>query len=143
MSVSHITDNFTWTEAMCHDGTEVPIELQPNARRLAEHVLEPIRNTFGGALIPVSWYRTHDYNKKVGGAQKSMHVYALAADIRPADLLDLPRLAATIEMMLTHGQLPLLGGFGKYRGWVHVDARVRHPANHIARWVGHGVGSEQ
>lgn len=121
----------------------MPIELQPNARRLAEHVLEPIRNTFGGPLIPVSWYRTREYNQKVGGAQKSMHIYALAADIRPVDITELPRLAAVVELMLSHGQLPLLGGFGRYRGWLHVDARVRNPHDHVARWLGNGVGSEQ
>lgn len=142
MSVSHITDNFTWAEAECHDGTEVPIHLQPNARRLAEHVLEPIRYDFGGPLIPLSWYRTPEYNRAIGGAPKSFHCYALAADIRPADLIELPRLMFIVERMINEGRLPLLGGLGKYRGWIHIDARVKPSNGHIARWLGKGVGSE-
>lgn len=144
MSVSNISDHFTWAEAACHSGAEVPLEYQPNARRLAINVLEPLRARFGGPIIPVSWYRTPYYNKAIGGAEKSQHMFALAADIRPADLADLARLRAMVETMIHQGELPALGGFGVYTGWLHLDARQRPADNpgHIARWFGKGVGSE-
>jgi lysozyme len=128
---------------MCHDETEVPIQYQPNARLLAEHVLERIRQHFGGPLVPLSWYRTPEYNASIGGAKHSQHILALAADIRPVEMPALGRLVSTVETMIANGQLPRLGGFGVYRGWIHVDARVKPADGHIARWFGKGVGSEQ
>jgi hypothetical protein len=144
MSTSHITDHFTWAEAACHDGTEVPLELQPNARRLAREVLEGLRARFGGSLIPISWYRSPWHNKAVSGAEFSRHLTAEAADVRPADLTELPRLRAVVETMIHQGELPALGGLGVYPGWLHLDCRPRPPATpgHIARWFGRGVGSE-
>lgn len=144
MSTSHITQNFTWAEAACHDGAEVPIELQPHARRLAVNVLELVRARFGGPLTPVSWYRTPYYNQRIGGAEHSRHLQADGADVRPADMAELPRLRAVIETMIHQGELPALGGFGVYPGWLHLDARPRPVDNpgHIARWWGKGVGSE-
>lgn len=142
MSVSHISTHFTWAEAVCHDGTEVPLELQPNARILANLVLEPIRERFGHSLIPISWYRSPDWNKRVGGAQGSFHMQALAADIRPPTLLSLPRLRSVIEEMIDNNELPALGGIGIYKSWIHVDARQRRDG-HIARWFGgNAVGQE-
>lgn len=144
MSVSNISPNFTWAEAACHSGAEVPLELQPNARKLAVNVLEIVRARFGGALIPISWYRTPCYNKAIGGAEKSQHMLALAADIRPSDLGELGRLRAVVETLITEGMLPTLGGLGVYTGWLHLDARLRpgDAPGHIARWTGKGVGSE-
>ncbi len=143
MSIIHITPNFTWSEAACHDGAEVPLEYQPNARRLAERVLEPIREKFGGPLIPISWYRTAWHNQQVGGATSSQHLTASAADIRPAEMAALPRLYAVINEMLDEGLLPDLGGIGWYPGrWVHVDVRPRPADGHVARWLGQGMGSE-
>lgn len=143
MSIAYVSDHFAWAEAACHDGTEVPIELQPNARRLANLVLEPIREKIGGPIVVISWYRTREYNVRIGGAEKSQHLWALAADIRPADISDLPLLKGVIEKMLVDGELPGLGGFGVYTAWLHVDARVKNPPDHVARWYGRGVGSEQ
>lgn len=142
LGLVYITPHFTWAEAECHDGTEVPTEFQPNARYLAQNVLEPIREAFGEPLIPISWYRTKWYNKSVGGAEHSTHLVALGADISPVSKLALPRLRTCIEEMLAQNRLPLLGGLGVYRGWLHVDARSRKPNGDIARWCGRGVGSE-
>lgn len=141
MSVSRITEHFTWAEAECHDGTEVPLELQPNARRLAG-TLEKIRAKHGGPLHIVSWYRTPWHNSRIGGASQSRHMTADGADVRPTDMDDLPRLRAEIEGMLRDGELPEVGGFGVYRGWVHVDTRPKPADGHVARWHGRGVGSE-
>lgn len=141
MSTSHITEHFAWAEAACHSGAEVPIELQPNARHLAA-LLELIRARFGCPIVPVSWYRDPEYNHRIHGAPKSQHMMALAADVRPMDLADLPRLRAVIETMLHQGEALSLGGFGVYPGWLHLDARQRVAPGYVVRWFGRGVGSE-
>lgn len=138
-SLLYVSPHFTWREVMSHDGTECPPELMPNARLLANEVLEPIRQQFGEPLIVISWYRSPEYNQRVGGAEKSQHMSALAADITPISRLALPRLRSCIETMIVEGRLPLLKGFGVYRMWHHVDARS---TNKLARWFGTGVGSE-
>ncbi len=143
MSISHISPHFTWAEAACHDGSEVPLELQPNARILANLVLEPIRERFGHSVIPLSWYRSPEWNERVGGAEGSFHMQALAADIRPSSLPDLPQLRAVIEDMILAGHLPALGGIGVYKAWLHVDARPRN-GKPVARWYGgNAIGQEQ
>lgn len=140
MSIGHISPHFMWSEAACHDGTPVPVELQPNARRLAE-MAERIRGRYGAAIVPVSWYRTPAWNLRVGGAALSQHMEGHAMDARPADLTNLPLLVGCIEDMLRDGQLPELGGMGVYPGWVHIDCRPR-AGGHLARWSGARVGSE-
>lgn len=137
-----LTEHFTWAEAACHDGTAVPPQLRANALRLA-HVLERIRRMVGGAIVPISWYRTLEYNRRVGGALHSRHMEADAADIRPANLRDLKGLIMCVDIMIDGGELQELGGYGKYPGWIHVDTRPRPADGHIARWIGIGVGSEK
>lgn len=137
-----ITDHFSWTDAACHNGTPVPDDLRPNAVRVAQ-LLEGIRSFFGGALVPVSWYRTPAYNAAVGGAHGSRHMRADAVDVRPAHLRDMAGLILCVDMLLKRGDLPTLGGYGKYPGWIHVDTRPRPEDGHIARWFGGAVGAEQ
>lgn len=137
-SIANISPNFLWTEAKCRDGTEVPLELQQNAIWLAESVLEPIRATFGGPLVIVSWYRTPEHNAKVGGARNSRHLRAQAADIRPKKAAELPMLKAVIENMIALGKLPALGGYGRYEKFVHVDSRPRKRNGALYRWEGKG-----
>lgn len=143
MSLTFITDNFSWQEFACHDGTDVPADLQPNTRRLCEAVLEPLRAKWGAPIIIVSGYRTETYNAGVGGAMFSQHVEGAAADIRPVSLRDLPRLRAMVEQMLAAGELPAVGGYGHYPSWLHLDVRDRGPDNHLAQWSGNKVGSER
>jgi hypothetical protein len=141
MGVGLITPHFSWVEARCHDGTPVPMELQGNAWRVAL-MAERIRAQFSGAVIPVSWYRTPEYNARIGGAPHSRHCQADAIDGRPAHLAALPGLVRCIEDMLRDLALPELGGLGVYPGWVHIDCRPRPADGHVARWQGAGVGAE-
>lgn len=141
MSLLYITDHFSWLEAACHDGTEVPDELKPNARRQAA-MMEKIRRRWGAPLHILSWYRTPTHNSGVGGKEHSRHLTADGTDIHPTALSDIPQLIVCVEKMIAAGELEDLGGFGQYPAWIHVDSRPRAPVGHIARWFGKGFGAE-
>lgn len=115
-----IQPNFKVSEFACKDGSD-PVFISP---KLAE-LLQTIRNHYGKAVNINSGYRTASYNKKVGGATYSQHLYGTAADIRitgvrPKDL------AAYIETLM-----PNTGGIGIYSNFVHVDVRENK-----SRWNG-------
>lgn len=50
--------------------------------RLANNVLQPIRDKWNAPIIVNSAYRCKAVNAKVGGAKNSDHLYGCAADIR-------------------------------------------------------------
>lgn len=115
-----LSANFKAKEFACNDGSD-PIFISPS---LVE-VLQKIRSHFGKAVNINSGYRTPTYNKKVGGATYSQHLYGTAADIRingvkPKDI------AAYAETLL-----PNTGGIGIYNNFVHVDVRKTK-----SRWNG-------
>jgi uncharacterized protein YcbK (DUF882 family) len=139
---TYVTPHFLFSEMSCHDGTPVPDELKPNVRRLCSELLERIRSRWGGAIVVISGYRSPAYNRAVGGAKHSQHVLGTAADIRCANLDDLPRLKFLIDTMIKGGELPALGGYGVYANWLHVDCRDKPADGHIAQWTGNKVGSE-
>jgi uncharacterized protein YcbK (DUF882 family) len=152
VSVTRITEHFTWQEFACRTEEPVPVELQPQVRRLCAS-LELIRARLGGPLVVVCGYRTPAYNQSLrdlaerqgrisGVAVDSQHTKGTAADVKPADLDDLPRLKHTVEWMIEHGELPEVGGYGTYAGWIHVDVRDK-PHGHVARWVGAGAGTDR
>ena len=43
--------------------------------------MQPIRDAFGSSIIIDSGFRSKELNKKVGGAQRSDHLYGAAVDI--------------------------------------------------------------
>jgi uncharacterized protein YcbK (DUF882 family) len=81
-----ISRNFDLSEFACNDGTDVPAEYLPNVITLAKN-LQVLRDTLKKPVTINSGYRSPDYNKKVGGASKSQHLVAKAADIRVPGLL--------------------------------------------------------
>lgn len=135
------SEHFDLEEFSCHDGTDVPLVLVPAVQALVDGVLEPVRRAWDEPLIVVSGYRTRTYNARVGGARSSTHCEGRAADIRPVKLASAGALHEFILGMYQRGELPALGGLGKYRGWVHVDTRKARDG-HLRRWSGRGVGSE-
>lgn len=107
-----LSPNFKVNEFRCKDNSDV-IFIAP----ALVDILQAIRNHYGKAVHINSAYRTPTYNKKVGGATYSQHLYGTAADIRingvkPKDL------AAYIETLM-----PNYGGIGIYKNFVHVDVR--------------------
>lgn len=115
-----LSENFKVKEFACKDGSDVVFV----APELVE-VLQKIRSHFGKPLTINSAYRTPSYNKKVGGATYSQHLYGTAADIKVSGVA--PKdIAAYAETLLTN-----TGGIGIYSHFVHVDVRRQK-----SRWNG-------
>jgi len=111
--------HFKLEEFHCKNGTPVPEEYYVNVQKLMDN-LEVIREHFGG-LYPIkinSGYRTPAYNKSVGGAKKSQHLTASAADIimsvTPSILQD------EIEQLQKDKKIKQ-GGLGRYSVFTHYD----------------------
>lgn len=123
-----LTVNFHLDEFGCHDGTAVPPELYGNVLELAQN-LQILRDTIGKPVKIVSGYRHLEYNKKIGGARKSKHMEAMAADIRVKGIGP-KTLATKIETLIKEG-LMQAGGVGRYPNFTHYDVRGTN-----ARWGG-------
>ena len=52
-----------------------------NLERLVAHVLDPLRESWGGPICVSSGYRCPELNKEVGGVEGSYHTRGMAADI--------------------------------------------------------------
>ncbi len=123
-----LTDNFTINEFECHDGTGVPWNLVENVQKLANN-LQVLRDTIDKPIYVVSGYRNPTYNKRIGGAKRSYHMKAMAADIR-VNGMSPKAIKAAIEILITEGKMEQ-GGIGLYNTFVHYDNRGRK-----ARWGG-------
>lgn len=83
-----LTNNFSLAEmvksetALRHDMDNTPGEAEiENLKRLAEKVLQPVRDHYGKGVKVNSGYRSPDVNAKVGGSRTSDHCKGQAADI--------------------------------------------------------------
>ena len=126
-----LSKNFKKSEFKCRDGTDVPDDLMNNVRELVEN-LQIIRDNIEKPMHIISGYRTPKYNRKIGGARKSQHMKAKAADIvvkslKPKELREI------IIGLIKEGKIKK-GGVGLYRSFVHYDTRGWN-----ARWKGKGV----
>ena len=96
---------------------------EKNMKSLAVHVLEPIREKWGGAIVVGSGYRSKALNDVIPGASAtSQHCKGEAADIRPLD----GRKKELFEMIKESG-LPfdqLINEYPDKNGvpsWIHVS----------------------
>lgn len=126
-----LTKNFSLSEFACKDKAKTPVpekymanvqELADNLQVLRDHLKVPVSITGSG-------YRTPAHNKSVGGAPKSLHLTAQAADINAAGYTP-TQLAAEIEKLIAAKKMKQ-GGIGIYKGFVHYDVRGTK-----ARWNG-------
>jgi uncharacterized protein YcbK (DUF882 family) len=135
-----LSENFDADEFDCHDGSETPDEALANLHKLVITVLQPIRDVFG-PLVVVSGYRSQGWNARVGGVSNSTHLTGEGVDVSPLRPSETQMLVDMVERMHSKGVIRDLGGFGKYRRWVHVDIR-KAPDGHLRRWSGRSMGSE-
>lgn len=107
-------------------------------------ILNPVRERHGSGIHVLSGYRTREYNASIGGAKFSQHVEGRACDLRPVGILpaDIAKWTPThyeiirsfhamILSMYNMGELPTLGGLGRYPTFVHVDTR---PGPGLVQW---------
>ena len=122
-----LSPHFTYSEAACKDGTQIPRHLRTKARNHAFN-LERFRQELGGVSLPVmSWYRHPAYNRKIGGASKSQHMSAVATDFsrQTVDRIGRQKFFEVANRVFKNG------GVGDYpSGSAHVDSR-----GYFARWT--------
>lgn len=123
-----ITKNFKLSELEFSDA--IPPELVANAIELLKN-LQVIRDHFQRPIVIISGYRSPARNAQVGGADKSQHLEAKAADIKIAGV-PTEEIYNRIDKLISQG-LVKQGGLGKYikSGFVHYDIRGSK-----ARWEG-------
>ena len=91
--MENLTTHFTLEEMLESDtAAALGIKNEPtkqhkaNIKALAVHLLEPIREKWGGAIVVSSGYRSKELNGVTPKASKtSQHCKGEAADIRPLD----------------------------------------------------------
>lgn len=111
------TPHFKLAEFKCKDGTEVPARHYAGLTRLMA-LLEEIRAACGDRPITIqSGYRTQSHNRSCGGATKSQHLTASAADIKVKGL------STGQVYKICDTLVGERGGVGKYEGFTHVDVR--------------------
>ena len=126
-----LSKNFKKSEFKCRDGTDVPDELMENLKELVEN-LQVIRCTIGKPIHVISGYRTPKYNRRIGGARRSQHMKAKAADIIIHGMKPI-EVRSVIIKLIKEGKIKK-GGVGLYKSFVHYDVRGFN-----ARWRGKGV----
>lgn len=130
--MSQITEHFALSEFACPD-YGVPTEqehLDTLAHLCAQ--LEVLRAELGAPILVLSGYRSPAYNERIGGATKSQHMNACAADIKVKGV-EPSEVHEAIERLIREGKMEQ-GGLGLYRTFVHYDLRGSR-----ARWYGEGV----
>ena len=80
------------------------------------NILIRIAKSWGQNLTITSAYRSPEYNKKVGGAKKSMHQQGKATDIVMTGYSNSDR-AKFIEIAINEG----ISGVGVYNTFIHID----------------------
>ena len=116
--IGQLTKNFHADEFKCKDGTPVPDEYRNNLIELATN-LQVLRDVLKRPIQITSGYRSPAHNKKVGGASKSSHLTAKAADIKVEGLKP-SQVKIQIEELIKRGMMKN-GGIGLYASWVHFD----------------------
>jgi uncharacterized protein YcbK (DUF882 family) len=130
-----LTKNFNLSEFRCRDGSEVPDEYIQNVELLAKN-LQVLRELLGCPIRVISGYRSPKYNRKIGGARRSQHMIAKAADIKVSGMTP-DEVRSAILQLIDEGKM-MQGGVGRYRSFTHYDVRARK-----ARWSGSGIKDDR
>ena len=133
--MSQLTENFKLREFRCRDGSDVPDEYMENVLLLAQN-LQVLREHIGKPIRVISGYRSKPYNTKIGGAKRSQHMLAKAADIKISGMSP-SEVKVIIEQLIKEGKMKS-GGVGLYLTFTHYDIRGRN-----ARWYGKGIKDDR
>jgi|SRR5215831_1199699 len=129
-----LSAHFVIEEFDCHDGTLVQERDYGGLEYLCRAFLEPLRAKYGPVSVH-SGFRTASYNRRIGGASNSFHVYtAHDGNDQAADVScvhggphDWHRTLNALRATKRNGN----GGLGLYVDFCHFDIRD-YPAN----WYG-------
>ena len=130
-----LTENFSLSEFKCRDGSDVPEDLLDNVQLLCEN-LQVLRDHLEKPIRVISGYRSPKYNRRIGGAKRSQHMQAKAADIKVSGMSP-SEVKAEIVKLIKEGKM-MSGGIGLYTTFTHYDVRGRN-----ARWYGKGVKDDR
>ena len=126
-----LTENFSLWEFKCRDGTVVPEEYMDNVQELADN-LQVLREHIGKPITVISGYRSPKYNRKIGGARRSQHLFASAGDIIVKGMTP-DEVKEVIVHLIKEGKMKK-GGVGLYTYFTHYDVRGFN-----RRWYGKGI----
>ena len=132
---NQLTKNFRLSEFKCKDGTDVPDDLRENVQLLCDN-LQVLRDHIGKPIRVISGYRSPKYNRRIGGAKRSQHMLAKAADIKVTGMSP-SEVKAEIVKLIKEGKM-MSGGIGLYTTFTHYDVRGRN-----ARWYGKGAKDDR
>jgi uncharacterized protein YcbK (DUF882 family) len=121
-----LSKHFVIEEFDCHDGTRVKSREFAGLEYLCRQFLEPLRRQFGACSVH-SGYRTRDYNRQIGGAANSFHIYpahdgndqAVDVSFAKGGAVQWHAAANAIRERKRNGK----GGLGLYSSFVHIDIR--------------------
>lgn len=138
-----LSKNFTYDELVYSataerlglDNTPNEKELD-NLKRLANEVLQPIRDKWGRAIIVTSGFRSEKVNKAVGGVKTSQHRLGEAADLKIGSKSQNKALFNFILDMIQKGEIKVGQLIDEYNySWVHVslprDGKTNNQVLHI------------
>lgn len=124
-----LSKNFTYDELVYSataerlglDNTPNEKELD-NLKRLANEVLQPIRDKWGRAIIVTSGFRSEKVNKAVGGVKTSQHRLGEAADLKIGSKSQNKAMFNFILDMIQKGEIKVGQLIDEYNySWVHVS----------------------
>lgn len=107
---------------------------QTNLKRLAETVLQPLRDKLGRPVVVTSGYRAPAVNRAVGGSSTSAHMFGCAADIHVPGMS-----SAELMKQIRKMNLPVDQVIDEFGSWVHVGIAASGAPRHqylIARLKG-------
>jgi len=127
MATRHrLSTHFVVEEFDCKDGSKVMARDYNGLALLCKTYLEPLRAKFGIVTVH-SGYRTIAYNRRIGGASKSFHIYTIhdgndqAADV--SCVKGTPAQWHATLNWLRNNKMGGKGGLGLYSSFCHVDLR--------------------
>lgn len=131
------TKNFSYDELYASataerlkiDNTPTP-EIKDRLRTLSIKILQPIRDSWRGAIIVTSGYRSEKLNKAVGGAKTSQHLLGEAADISVGGRDKNKKLFNLIYKMISKGSIEVGQLIDEYNyKWIHVSLPRKNKQN--------------
>lgn len=131
------TKNFSYDELIASatakrlglDNTPTPEEKE-RLRRLAEDILQPIRDAWRAPIVVTSGFRSEEVNKVVGGVKNSQHRLGEAADIKVGGKDRNKKLFNLIYKLISQGKIKVGQLIDEYNyQWIHVSLPRKNKEN--------------